>query len=158
MENRNPYPNGWKDGFSSADHKTEDYSHSAWERAEREEKDLREERRFAEERQLEYERKQKEIENENLAKEAKREIQEHWRSQEIEEENSQLKNAAVNYIVNEKRKAYYQKNFLLRAADKLMNKDFNSLKQQIIAEAEKKVDNMDYLELEDFIESKGNRR
>jgi len=36
MAHENNYPNGWKDGWSSADHATESYSPYAWERARRE--------------------------------------------------------------------------------------------------------------------------
>lgn len=143
------YPNGWKDGWSSADHATESYSPYAWERARREAGsgiyEEKKENKFQSYRETEAEKRQRELELEKEQTEKKY------------QENRNRKEA-VNILVSRERDAYYRRSKFKRAIDTLKGKSFEKREQQIRAEAEKKVAGMYNIEVENLIKYEGRRK
>ena len=152
MANEQNFPNGWKDGYSSADHATESYSPYAAERKQREALGRSEER---ERRMSEY--------NSGLAREqARYEKQQserakvEWQNVEREREarrHISQRREAINIIVQQKREDYNKKSWFQKAIAKLRGRTFNKMKSQITAEAERRVDKMSPAQIERFIEN-----
>ena len=135
------YENGWKDGWSSADHAEQSYSPYAWERARREAgSGIYDEEKPKKTYMTEYEKAQNQREWEQAKFE--REVREH----------SENRRQAINYIVQEKRDEYNKKSWLGKAFAKMRGKDFQSLRSKIRAEAEQRVDKMSDDQLERFVE------
>lgn len=141
----NNYPNGWKDGYSSADHATESYSPYAWKRAQR---------NAAFENSYEENRAQKHHED-FYDKRATEVAKEEHRMKRIEQEaieDYEQRKIAINYIVQQKRNEYNKKSWFGKVIAKIKGKDFDKQKSQIVAQAEKRVNSMDEYQLESFIE------
>lgn len=161
MENENNYPNGWKDGWSSADHATESYSPYA---QQREKRDVIEKTEKRDKIMSEYQEgldKEKSYRDKQLLEQA----QQDWKMSQIEREGrEQVENrrTAINYIVQQKRNEYNRKSWFEKAIATLRGKNFDKMKSQITETAEKRVDRMTPEQVESFIEQsnlkEGNHR
>jgi len=153
MENENNYPNGWKDGWSSADHATESYSPYA---QQREKRDVIERTEKRDKIMSEYQEgldKEKSYRDKQLLEQA----QQDWRMSQIEREGrEQVENRrnAINYIVQQKRDDYNKKSWLGKAIATLRGKNFDKMQRQVIADAERRVDRMSADQLERFVENR----
>ena len=136
MENN--YPNGWKDGWSSADHAEESYSPQAWEDALRRAK------------QEKTEIKKPVYKEPTLTEYEKEQIEREQKEKDFQEGLNRRK--AVNIIVGQKHDNYYNKSLLKRASLALKGKSFKRTKEQIRKEAQDRVAEMSAWEVERFLE------
>ncbi|MBE6154319.1 MAG: hypothetical protein E7163_01920 [Firmicutes bacterium] len=148
----NNYPNGWKDGWSSADHAEQSYSPYAAERAQREamsEAKNREAARTQYEQGLANERKARE------KIEAERAQEEFIRNKREREayERADKKTEAVKFLVEQKKAAYNQKSWFGKTMAKMRGKDFTSQYNKYYQEAENKIYAMDNHSFEVFYEN-----
>ena len=151
MANESNYPNGWKDGWSSADHETQNYSPYAAERDQREAlaTSAENERRMAE-----YQAGL-DIQQANRARVEAERLKEDWKVSEWEREGLEQvaqRREAINIIVQQKREQYNQKSWFGKAIGTLRGKSFDKMKKQITEEAEKRVDRMGPEGVEVFLE------
>lgn len=149
----NGYPNGWKDGWSSADHATESYSPYAWERAQRDSLASSAEISSEYEASLERERKYREkIEAERVKEEFVREQKERDR-----ERNLKNKFRAIDIIVQQKKDEYMSKSWFGKSIARLKGKDFYKMQDKIYENAKSSVDLMDDEQIKDFIKKNEGR-
>lgn len=157
MTNENNYPNGYKDGWSSADHATDNYSPYA---AERKQRDALERSEASESEMARYEAG---LENERRAREKNEEqrAKEEYFFAKIESvanEQYKQRKEAINIIVQQKRDEYNKKSWFGKAIASLRGKSFDKMKIQITEDAEKRIDRMQPEQIEQFIEKAGRKR
>lgn len=141
------YENGWKDGWSSADHATESYSPYAWERAQRDAIDEREQRQQATQSEDNRRKWQERLEAEQAKTEFRKkqdEINLQW--------SVEQRKTAIRYIVQQKREEYNKKSWFGKAMSKIKGTDFNKIKRQIEIDAIKRVEKMTDEQVESFNE------
>lgn len=148
----NDYPNGWKDGYSSADHATQSYSPYAAERAQRDAMYSSSER---DRRMSEY---QEGLEREKRYREkiaAERARQDWIMEQKINKarEQSEQRSEAVKLIVQQKKDEYNRKSWFSKAIATLQGKSYDKRKNEILEAAERRVDRMLPEQVEAFIEN-----
>ena len=141
------YENGYKDGWSSADHATQSYSPYA-EESERRERVMSEYQAGLDKEQSYRDKLQSE------------QAREDWKMSQIEREGREhiaQRREAVNIIVQQKKAAYDSKSWLGKAVAKLRGKSFDKMKRQITEAAEIRVDKMTPEQIEYFIECSAER-
>ncbi len=146
------YPNGYKDGYSSADDpERRDYSPSGVEAQLRDALAARAER---ERRMSEYQAGLDREQEARERREAER-AREEWKMSQIEREGREQvaeRRKAINLIVQQKRDEYNKKSWFGKAIATLRGKGFDKMKKQITEAAERRVDRMSPEQVESFIE------
>ena len=146
------YPNGYKDGYSSADDpERRDYSPSGVEAQQRDAlaESYERERRMSE-YQAGLDREQRNRDKQQLEQQ-----KEDWRMSQIEREGREQvaeRRKAINLIVQQKRDEYNKKSWFGKAIATLRGKSFDKMKKQITESAEGRVDRMSPEQVESFIE------
>ena len=146
------YPNGYKDGYSSADDpERRDYSPSGVEAQLRDAlaASAESERRTSE-YQAGLDREQRNRDKQQLEQQ-----KEDWRMSQIEREGREQvaeRRKAINLIVQQKRDEYNKKSWFGKAIATLRGKGFDKMKKQITEAAERRVDRMSPEQVESFIE------
>ena len=146
------YPNGYKDGYSSADDpERRDYSPSGVEAQQRDAlaESYERERRMSE-YQAGLDREQRNRDKQQLEQQ-----KEDWRMSQIEREGREQvaeRRKAINLIVQQKRDEYNKKSWFGKAIATLRGKGFDKMKKQITEAAERRVDRMSPEQVESFIE------
>ena len=154
MEHIDNFPNGWKDGYSSADdpdRRLNDYAAESLRRSAAIEDEMSAARR-ARMNEIEERRRAKEE-----AERAKLEWQEMQYRNEIEE-SIKLRKKAVNILVEQKRVAYDKQSFLKKAVLKIKGRTFEQMKWKVVADARQKVDNMNDEAVKLFVEANERRK
>ena len=146
------YPNGYKDGYSSADDpERRDYSPSGVEAQLRDALAASAEReRRMSEYQAGLDREQRNRDKQQLEQQ-----KEDWRMSQIEREGREQvaeRRKAINLIVQQKRDEYNKKSWFGKAIATLRGKSFDKMKKQITESAEGRVDRMSPEQVESFIE------
>ena len=146
------YPNGYKDGYSSADDpERRDYSPSGVEAQLRDALAASAEReRRMSEYQAGLDREQRNRDKQQLEQQ-----KEDWRMSQIEREGREQvaeRRKAINLIVQQKRDEYNKKSWFGKAIATLRGKGFDKMKKQITEAAERRVDRMSPEQVESFIE------
>ena len=146
------YPNGYKDGYSSADDpERRDYSPSGVEAQLRDALAASAEReRRMSEYQAGLDREQRNRDKQQLEQQ-----KEDWRMSQIEREGREQvaeRRKAINLIVQQKRDEYNKKSWFGKAIATLRGKGFDKMKKQITEAAERRVDRMSTEQVESFIE------
>ena len=146
------YPNGYKDGYSSADDpERRDYSPSGVEAQLRDALAASAEReRRMSEYQAGLDREQRNRDKQQLEQQ-----KEDWRMSQIEREGREQvaeRRKAINLIVQQKRDEYNKKSWFGKAIATLRGKGFDKMKKQITEAAERRVDRMSSEQVESFIE------
>ena len=146
------YPNGYKDGYSSADDpERRDYSPSGVEAQLRDALAASAEReRRMSEYQAGLDREQRNRDKQQLEQQ-----KEDWRMSQIEREGREQvaeRRKAINLIVQQKRDEYNKKSWFGKAIATLRGKGFDKMKKQITEAAEGRVDRMSPEQVESFIE------
>ena len=158
MGYKDNYPNGWKDGYSSADDPDlVDYSPNGWERAQREGMRRSEEREYEESRRRQIEENDRRRREKIEAEQAKIE----WQRLQFEksvEESIELREKAVSIIFEQKRANYDKQNFFKKAILKIKGRTFEQMKWKTITEARQRVDKMSNEEVEIFVEANERRK
>ena len=146
------YPNGYKDGYSSADDpERRDYSPSGVEAQ------LRDALAASAERERRMSEYQAGLDREQEARERREaeRAREEWKMSQIEREGREQvaeRRKAINLIVQQKRDEYNKKSWFGKAIATLRGKGFDKIKQQITEAAERRVDRMSPEQVETFIE------
>lgn len=146
------YPNGWKDGWSSADHATQSYSPYAAESAQREALWAREEENRKWSSYQEGLKKQQSYQDKLQAERVREEIRLANIEREAREQSAQRREA-IGIIVQQKRDEYNKKSWFGKAIATLRGKSFDKMKGQITEDAERRVDRMSPEQVERFIEN-----
>ena len=146
------YPNGYKDGYSSADDpERRDYSPSG---VEAQLRDALAESYERERRMSEYQAGLDREQEARERREAER-AREEWKMSQIEREGREQvaeRRKAINLIVQQKRDEYNKKSWFGKAIATLRGKGFDKMKKQITEAAERRVDRMSPEQVESFIE------
>ena len=146
------YPNGYKDGYSSADDpERRDYSPSG---VEAQLRDALAESYERERRMSEYQAGLDREQEARERREAER-AREEWKMSQIEREGREQvaeRRKAINLIVQQKRDEYNKKSWFGKAIATLRGKGFDKMKKQITESAEGRVDRMSSEQVESFIE------
>ena len=146
------YPNGYKDGYSSADDpERRDYSPSGVEAQ------LRDALAASAERERRMSEYQAGLDREQEARERREaeRAREEWKMSQIEREGREQvaeRRKAINLIVQQKRDEYNKKSWFGKAIATLRGKGFDKMKKQITEAAERRVDRMSPEQVETFIE------
>lgn len=146
------YPNGYKDGYSSADDpERRDYSPSGVEAQ------LRDALAASAERERRMSEYQAGLDREQEARERREaeRAREEWKMSQIEREGREQvaeRRKAINLIVQQKRDEYNKKSWFGKAIATLRGKGFDKMKKQITEAAERRVDRMSPEQVESFIE------
>lgn len=146
------YPNGYKDGYSSADDpERRDYSPSGVEAQ------LRDALAASAERERRMSEYQAGLDREQEARERREaeRAREEWKMSQIEREGREQvaeRRKAINLIVQQKRDEYNKKSWFGKAIATLRGKSFDKMKKQITEAAERRVDRMSPEQVESFIE------
>lgn len=146
------YPNGYKDGYSSADDpERRDYSPSGVEAQ------LRDALAASAERERRMSEYQAGLDREQEARERREaeRAREEWKMFQIEREGREQvaeRRKAINLIVQQKRDEYNKKSWFGKAIATLRGKGFDKMKKQITEAAERRVDRMSPEQVESFIE------
>lgn len=146
------YPNGYKDGYSSADDpERRDYSPSGVEAQ------LRDALAASAERERRMSEYQAGLDREQEARERREaeRAREEWKMSQIEREGREQvaeRRKAINLIVQQKRDEYNKKSWFGKAIATLRGKSFDKMKKQITESAEGRVDRMSPEQVESFIE------
>ena len=143
----NDYPNGWKDGWSSADHAEQSYSPYAWERAEREARNNPSAR--TEHQYTPYQGMYSPEYYENIDKARERAEQEQRAHVEFE---------ATNIVMQQKRDAYNQKSFFQRAWAHMRGKSFYQNQGEIREQVADHMAGYSTEYLNNFVDSGGKSR
>ena len=146
------YPNGYKDGYSSADDpERRDYSPSGVEAQ------LRDALAASAERERRMSEYQAGLDREQEARERREaeRAREEWKMSQIEREGREQvaeRRKAINLIVQQKRDEYNKKSWFGKAIATLRGKSFDKMEKQITESAEGRVDRMSPEQVESFIE------
>ena len=146
------YPNGYKDGYSSADDpERRDYSPSGVEAQ------LRDALAASAERERRMSEYQAGLDREQEARERREaeRAREEWKMSQIEREGREQvaeRRKAINLIVQQKRDEYNKKSWFGKAIATLRGKSCDKMKKQITESAEGRVDRMSPEQVESFIE------
>lgn len=157
MEYRDNYPNGWKDGYSSADDPDRSRNDAAFESARRDAMIETEKNELKDARRLEIEKEKERQQAKEAAEQTRREVQQQQLQKKINN-NLGLRDDAVKIIVEQKRLAYDKHNFLKKAVLKIQGRTFEQMRFKIISDAEKRVDKMSNEEVRNFVEANEGRR
>ena len=148
------FPNGWKDGWSSADHATESYSPHAWEKSQR---DAMAESSERDRRMSEYEaglrRQQERREREQRERERQRRIEDAQFEYHQGIRNSKTA-TLVEFEFRKRCEAYEEQSNFTKLRLKLKKKDIYSQESQIRAEIKEDLDKMSSWKFDEYYDQK----